>query len=170
MRRCALQVIPCFAQSLDKQGRVIQLGSFSKILAPGLRLGWAVAAPEIIAKLGLLKLAADTQCNTLAMTAVSLFLDRYDIDAHIRTLRDAYLRKKNLMLDTIRQSFPQEVTMTDPKAGCSPGSPSRPRLILPLSCGPRRTESQGSLCAGRIFFPDLSAIKPCPFQLFRPAR
>ncbi len=104
-------------KSLDTQGRVIQLGSFSKILAPGLRLGWAVAAPEIIAKLGLLKLAADTQCNTLAMTAVSLFLDRYDIDAHIHTLRAAYLRKKNLMLDTIRPSFPQEVTMTDPEGG-----------------------------------------------------
>lgn len=104
-------------KSLDTEGRVIQLGSFSKILAPGLRLGWAVASPAMIEKLGLLKLAADTQCNTLSMMATSLYLDRHDIEAHIGVLRSAYLRKKNLMLDAIRRSFPQEVTMTDPEGG-----------------------------------------------------
>lgn len=108
---------PPSLKSLDSEGRVIQLGSFSKILAPGLRLGWAVAAAPLLEKLGLLKLAADTQCNTLSMTATSLFLERYDIDAHIEVLRAAYLRKKNLMLDCIRRFFPQEVRMTDPEGG-----------------------------------------------------
>lgn len=104
-------------KSLDAEGRVIFLGSFSKILAPGLRVGWAVASPEIIGQLGLLKLAADTQCSTLNMAAVSLFLDRYDVDAHIGTIRTTYRRKKNLMLDTIRRHFPQEVSCTDPQGG-----------------------------------------------------
>ncbi len=104
-------------KSLDTQGRVIYLGSFSKILVPGLRVGWAIATPEIIAQLTLLKLAADTQCSTLNMAAVSLFLDRFDIDAHIATIRSTYRRKKNLMLDTIRQHFPQDVTCTDPEGG-----------------------------------------------------
>lgn len=104
-------------KSLDTQGRVIQLGSFSKILAPGLRIGWVTAAPEIIAKLGLLKLAADTQCSTLNMAAISTYLARHDIEAHIDVLRGAYRRKKDVMLDSMRRHFPQEVAFTDPEGG-----------------------------------------------------
>ena len=108
---------PPTLKSMDTQDRVIMLGSFSKILAPGLRLGWAIASAPIIQKLGLLKLAADTQCSTLNMAAASLFMERHDLDGHIETLRAAYLRKKNLMLDMVRQHFPQEVTCTDPEGG-----------------------------------------------------
>ena len=104
-------------KSLDTEGRVIFLGSFSKLLAPGLRLGWAVASDELIQKLGLLKLAADTQCSTLNMAAVSLLLETFDIEAHLALIRDTYRRKKNLMIDTIRRSFPQDVAFTDPSGG-----------------------------------------------------
>lgn len=104
-------------KSLDTEGRVIYLGSFSKILAPGLRLGWAVASVDIIEQLGLLKLAADTQCSTLNMAAVSLYLDSYDIERHIESIRHVYRHKKDLMLDTIRATFPDEVTFTDPQGG-----------------------------------------------------
>jgi 2-aminoadipate transaminase len=108
---------PPTIKSLDTEGRVIYLGSFSKILAPGLRLGWAIASVDIIEQLGLLKLAADTQCSTLNMAAVSLYLDSYDIEGHINTIRQVYLRKKDLMLDTIRAHFPDEVLFTDPQGG-----------------------------------------------------
>ncbi len=108
---------PATLKSLDTQDRVIMLGSLSKVLAPGLRLGWANGSVSMIQKLGLLKLAADTQCSTLNMAAASLYLERYDLDDHVETLRGAYKRKKNLMLDTIRQHFPQEVTCTDPEGG-----------------------------------------------------
>ena len=104
-------------KSFDTEERVIFLGSFSKILAPGLRLGWAVASEELIQRLGLLKLAADTQCSTLNMAAASLFLDRYDIDAHILSIREVYRRKKGMMLDAIRRTFPQVIRFTEPKGG-----------------------------------------------------
>jgi len=104
-------------KSLDTEGRVIHLGSFSKVLVPGLRVGWAVAAPELLDKMKLLKVAADTQTSTLNMAAASLFLDRYDLFDHIATLRAAYRRKKEVMLDAIRQHFPQEVAVTDPEGG-----------------------------------------------------
>jgi 2-aminoadipate transaminase len=104
-------------KSLDSEGRVIYLGTFSKILAPGLRLGWAVASKEIIEQLGLLKLAADTQCSTLNMHAVSMFLETQDLDVHIARLRAVYRRKKDVMIDAIQRTFPSTVRYTNPQGG-----------------------------------------------------
>ena len=104
-------------KSLDTEGRVIHLGSFSKILAPSMRLGWALASPEILDKLSLLKLASDTQNSTLNMNATFEYLQRHDIDEHIAKIRPNYLRKLNLMLSTMRETFPDEVSFTEPEGG-----------------------------------------------------
>ncbi len=104
-------------RSLDSDGRVIHLGSFSKILAPAMRLGWATGSRAMIDQLGLLKVAADTQTSTLNMAAASLYLERYDLAAHIRELQANYRRKKNVMLDAIRRYLPQDITCTDPEGG-----------------------------------------------------
>ncbi|WP_259639844.1 PLP-dependent aminotransferase family protein [Pseudomonas syringae group genomosp. 3] len=104
-------------KSFDTEGRVIYLGSFSKILAPGLRLGWAVASPKIIEKLGLLKLAADTQCSTLNMAAVSTYLEHHNIDLHIQRIRAEYKRRKELMMSVIQQTLPRSVEYTNPEGG-----------------------------------------------------
>lgn len=104
-------------RSFDTEGRVIHLGSFSKILAPGLRTGWAVADEKLIHRLGLLKVAADTQCSTLNMSAVSLFLDRCDVEKQIVSICETYRRKKNLTIEVIRNYFPADVKCTDPEGG-----------------------------------------------------
>lgn len=104
-------------KSLDTQGRVIQLGTFSKILCPGIRLGWVIAEKELAEKLCLLKMAADTQNSTINMYAVNRFMEVYDIDEQIQLIRDVYKKKKNLMLDAIQETFPTNITFTDPQGG-----------------------------------------------------
>lgn len=114
--RFAGQALPTL-KSLDTEGRVIHLGSFSKVLVPGLRIGWAVANPDLLGRMACLKVAADTQTSTLNMAAASLFLDRHDLWAHIATLRATYAAKKEAMLDAIRQYLPQDIVATDPEGG-----------------------------------------------------
>ena len=108
---------PPTIKSFDRSGRVVHLGSFSKILAPGLRLGWVLAAPEIREKLALLKLAADTQNGTLNMRAATAYLERHDVEAHIAEMLPTYRRKRDLMLATMAEAFPPGVSWTMPEGG-----------------------------------------------------
>ena len=104
-------------KSLDTTGRVIHLGSFSKILAPGLRLGWALATPEIREKLSLLKLAADTQNGTLNMRAAAAYLGGFDIEQHIVDMLPTYRHKRDLMLSAMEEHFPAGTTWTRAHGG-----------------------------------------------------
>lgn len=104
-------------KSFDTEGRVVHLGSFSKILSPGMRLGWVVANAETAEKMCLLKMAEDTQNSTVNMYAANRFMEKYDIDVHIDGIKKVYKRKKDLMLDTIRKTFPKEVSFTNPEGG-----------------------------------------------------
>ncbi|WP_392544144.1 PLP-dependent aminotransferase family protein [Oryzobacter telluris] len=104
-------------KSLDTGGRVVHLGSFSKILAPGLRLGWALADPEVREKLALLKLAADTQNGTLNMRAAAAYLARHDIEAHIAGMLPTYRHQRDLMLATMQEHFPEGITWTRAEGG-----------------------------------------------------
>ncbi|HET8784591.1 MAG TPA: PLP-dependent aminotransferase family protein [Candidatus Limnocylindrales bacterium] len=104
-------------KSFDTDGRVIFLGSFSKTLAPGMRIGWAVANPEVTARLGLLKTAADTQSSTLNMAALTLYLERHGLAARVAEITPAYRAKRDLMLDTLAEYFPPSVSYTRPSGG-----------------------------------------------------
>ena len=104
-------------KSLDTTGRVVHLGSFSKILAPGLRLGWALAEPEVREKLALLKLAADTQNGTLNMRAAAAYLGGYDIEGHIAGMLPTYRHQRDLMLASLQEHFPPGITWTRANGG-----------------------------------------------------
>lgn len=104
-------------KSLDTTGQVVHLGSFSKILAPGLRLGWVLAAPEVREKLALLKLAADTQNGTLNMRAAAAYLGRFDIEAHITDMLPTYRHQRDLMLASLEEHFPPGAMWTRAQGG-----------------------------------------------------
>ncbi|MGE5630238.1 MAG: PLP-dependent aminotransferase family protein [Caulobacteraceae bacterium] len=105
--------LKCF----DPKGLVIHLGTFSKIFAPGLRLGWVIAEPEILHKYNLVKQGADLQCSTIAQREVAAFLEMYDIEAHIDKIKKVYSNRRDLMLETASKEFPDNVTLTRPEGG-----------------------------------------------------
>ncbi|HBE78617.1 MAG TPA: aspartate aminotransferase [Firmicutes bacterium] len=95
----------------------ILLGSFSKIVAPGIRLGWICAANEIMDKLIIAKQASDLHSNFLAQRILYQYLLDNDLDGHIVRIRNAYKQQRDLMVQMIAKYFPAEVQYTKPEGG-----------------------------------------------------
>ncbi|MHC1790414.1 aminotransferase-like domain-containing protein [Solidesulfovibrio sp.] len=93
------------------------LGTFSKIAAPGLRLGWVVADPESLPKLVTAKQASDLHCSTLVQRILMRYLADNDLDAHIATIKAAYGSQRDLMVERIKAEFPAGVSCTEPEGG-----------------------------------------------------
>ncbi|MFD1430086.1 aminotransferase-like domain-containing protein [Lacticaseibacillus mingshuiensis] len=101
----------------DTEGRVLFLGSFSKILAPGLRLGWLHAAPALMAALTALKGASDVESPHLNMNAVARYLTTNDFDQHLAQICDLYRKKTTAMADGLARSLPACVHFDRPTGG-----------------------------------------------------
>jgi 2-aminoadipate transaminase len=98
-------------------GNVIYLSTFSKTLSPGLRLGWIVAPPEVIAKLVQLKQGADLHTSTFTqMVAYEVAKDNF-LDEHVKLIRRIYRERRDAMLASLQEFFPPEVTWTHPRGG-----------------------------------------------------
>jgi len=98
-------------------GNVLYLSTFSKTLAPGLRLGWIVAPPDVIAKLVQLKQGADLHSSTFVqMVAYEVARDNF-LDEHVKLIRSVYRERRDVMLDALSRYFPPEVTWTKPMGG-----------------------------------------------------
>ena len=101
----------------DTEGRVVFLGTFSKIFSPGLRLGWINATEEIIDKFNLIKQGADLQSSTISQMEMVKFMEMFDLEKHIDTIKEVYKKRKNLMLHEMEKHFPDSVSYTNPKGG-----------------------------------------------------
>ncbi|MCL1791779.1 MAG: PLP-dependent aminotransferase family protein [Peptococcaceae bacterium] len=104
-------------KTLDEDGRVIYCGSFSKIIAPGLRLAYVIAPPPVIAKFTVAKQCADVHTNMLTQIICRRFLIEEDISAHLVHLKTLYKSKCDLMLSCIDAHFPRTVACTHPEGG-----------------------------------------------------
>jgi len=98
-------------------GNVIYLSTFSKTLAPGLRLGWIVAPPDVIGKLAQLKQGADLHTSTFTQfVAYEVARDGF-LDKHVKLIRQVYRERRDVMLQALQEFFPPNVTWTHPKGG-----------------------------------------------------
>lgn len=141
------------AMAFDKTGHVIFAGSFSKMLSPGIRMGWAAGDSEIIAKMVLAKQAADLQSNTFIQMIVSEYLNIFDIDKHIDEIKKLYKRRRDVMLKTMDEVFPKNITYTRPNGGMFlwvtlPETMSAAKLLK------KAIENNVAFVGGNDFYPD----------------
>lgn len=104
-------------KSMDTEGIVIYCNSFSKVLSPGLRVGYAVAHRDILVKLVDSKQTCDVHTPILNQLMTFEYLKRYDIDANILEMRKLYSRKCRVMLDAIEAHLPSGISHTNPRGG-----------------------------------------------------
>jgi DNA-binding transcriptional MocR family regulator len=101
----------------DRDDRVIYLSSFSKTLAPGLRVGWMSAPPAIAARLELAKQATDLSTGTFDQRVVYECCRRGVLAAHIPDLRRRYQEKRDAMVAALRAELGDALSWPDPKGG-----------------------------------------------------
>ncbi len=104
-------------KSMDNDGVVVYSGTFSKVLAPGIRVGYVSGPKEIISKIIVCKQVSDVHTNIWAQVLASKFLEQCDMDKHLASLREIYKKKCNLMLDEIKKNFSSKIKCTKPEGG-----------------------------------------------------
>jgi 2-aminoadipate transaminase len=104
-------------RSLDGGEFVIYLGTFSKILSPGIRLGWAAAPGPVLEKMNQGKQGADLCSSSLSQLFVSTYIAEADWEGYVASLRELYRRRRDTMLDALAEHLPREASWTRPQGG-----------------------------------------------------
>jgi GntR family transcriptional regulator/MocR family aminotransferase len=116
---CYSPVPPSPLKALDPQGLVVYIGTFSKILFPGLRLGWVVAPAPVLERLEAAKQLADIQTSALIQAAVFHFCERRLLDRHVERIGIEYARRQRRLLESLARRMPRGVTWTETQGGFS---------------------------------------------------
>jgi 2-aminoadipate transaminase len=98
-------------------GCVIYLSTFSKLLAPGLRLAWVIAPPQVIRKLVMTKQAADLHTSSFNQHVAYEVAKGGFLDEHVKVIRATYKERRDVMIEMMEEMFPPEVTWTKPLGG-----------------------------------------------------
>ncbi len=104
-------------KSMDEQGLVVFLGTFSKIFCPGLRIGWLAAAPQLFEKYVIVKQGADLHTSTLSQMQIATYMEMFDLEANIARVRDVYRARRDAMLAALQRELPPGVRYTRPAGG-----------------------------------------------------
>lgn len=145
-------------KSIDENGIVIYCGSFSKILAPGMRVGYVCAHKDIISKMVIAKQVSDVHTPVLTQMIAYEYISEFGLDKHISDIRKLYRHKCRTMLDAIDKYFPKQVTHTVPNGGlfiwCDLNGDYDMNKIAKIC-----TERKVACVPGSTFMTDLD--KPC---------
>jgi len=104
-------------KALDRDGHVLYLGTFSKSLSPGVRVGWLAAPPPVIELVGMLRRVVDMQPNTLGQYLVAEFIARGWLDEHVDKVRRIYAARCQTMDEALKRHMPAEVKWNKPDGG-----------------------------------------------------
>lgn len=102
---------------LNQSEKNIYLGSFSKIVTPGMRLGYVIAHKEIIRALETAKQASDLHSNIFGQYLIADYLQNNDLDKHIEKIKALYKSQANSMVEAMKEFFPANIKFTIPKGG-----------------------------------------------------
>jgi 2-aminoadipate transaminase len=104
-------------KAFDDEGRVIYMSTFSKILAPGLRLAWLIASEEVMRKLALCKQAQDLCSAPFSQYIAYEYMKNGSMDLHIMKICEMYKPKRDIMMDSMKLYFPEGYICNRPKGG-----------------------------------------------------
>ena len=140
-------------KSMDDDGLIIYMGTFSKILAPGYRVAWICANDTIVGKVNLIAQAAALQTSTISALVISKYLDMFDVDEHVEKIREVYKHRCELMINTMRECFPPEARFTDPDGGLFTWV-ELPETINTRELASKALEKKVAFVPGSGFFPN----------------
>lgn len=110
------EMVPAI-KALDTEGWVVYLGTFSKTLCPGMRIGWVAANRHLIEKLVLVKQGADLHTSTISQMQINLFIETEDFDAHVQRLRQVYRKRRDAITRAMGRYFPEDSRYNYPEGG-----------------------------------------------------
>ena len=108
---------PIAMRAMPGGEHVIHVGTFSKVLAPGIRIGYVVAPRAVLERLILMKQGRDLHTDALAQNMVAEYCTRFGLEPHIERLRAAYRERRDAMLAALRRTMPASVSWTQPSGG-----------------------------------------------------
>jgi 2-aminoadipate transaminase len=149
LRYTGEDIIPIAALAPE---RTIYLGTFSKTLAPGLRIGWSVAPAEITHRLVQAKQGADLHSSTFDQMIANDVAQRGILKAHVRKIRQVYKERRDVMLDALSEFWPEESSWTQPQGGLFLWARA-PQSIDTLALLPRALENKVAYVPGINFYP-----------------
>jgi len=136
----------------DDAGQVVYASTFSKTIAPGLRLGWVVAAPDLFERLLMFKQASDLHTSSFDQLVAYYYLTTSDHDAHLATIRRAYGERFDVLDRTLREAMPEGYSWTRPDGGMFLWV-AGPEQLDSLELLARAVQHNVAFVPGRDFFP-----------------
>lgn len=104
-------------KSMDPEGRVIYLGTYSKTFTPGLRIGWVVANKTLINKFVQIKQGSDLQTSSLDQRIAARYMKQYHLDDHIDMIKEVYRKRRDVMIETMKKHFHKDITFVESTGG-----------------------------------------------------